>query len=110
MPCLASFFDAMSGVKKLMYFSCCNHLPVKSLKPPIGPSPPLSLGQTLKNGSAYVSDDSESKKKFFFLVHFRKNLENFSKFFEKKFFSKNFFGDFFMGLGGVLKHFFFYGP
>ena len=74
---------------------------VKSLKPPIGP--PLSLGQTLKNGSAYVSDDSESKKNFFGTFS-----EKLRKFFEKKiiFFA----GDFFMGLGGVLKHFFFYGP
>ena len=46
--------------------------------------PPPTLGQTLKNGSAYVSEDSESKK--FFLFIFEKNLEKFFDFFFHFFF------------------------
>ena len=78
----------MFGVKKLITFMPGLGL---SQKPPIGPSPPLSLGQTLKNGSAYVSDDSESKKKIFFFGTFSEKLRKFFEIFRKKIFFEKFF-------------------
>ena len=72
-----------------------------------GALPPL---KTEKSGFLYVSKHSESKRNFDSDFRKKKLRKFFEFFFFEKIISEKLIVDFFMGLEGVLKHFFFYGP